>query len=135
MNAWRARAAVLALAYVVLARGVGNLYPFSGFEMYGATRLSTASRIAVVTADGVAEVERFSRWRCDGPIAIDPRQCVAQWPYFHVEARDLEVLAFVEHAEDPGDDARPATLIRRVWRLGDVAQVDDCVIATCEAAP
>lgn len=142
MNVWRARAAVLALAYVAAAHGVGNLYPWSSFEMYGATRLTTASRIAVrvqddaQSVDPVAEIERYSRWRCEAPPVVDPRRCVGQWPYFHVEARDLEVLAHIDAAGDPGDEGRPAVVVRRVWRLGDgPAQVEDCELARCEVAP
>jgi hypothetical protein len=141
VNGWRARAAILALAYVAVARGVGNLYPWSNFEMYGATRLTSASRIAVRVQDGDApdglvEIERFSRWRCEAPLDVDPRHCVAQWPYFHVEARDLEVLAHIDAAGDPGDAGRAAVVVRRVWRLGDgPAQAQDCELARCEVAP
>lgn len=136
MNVWRARAAMLALAYVATSRGVGNLYPWSSFEMYGATRLTTASRIAVRVDGRVAEIERFSRWRCEAPPVVDPRRCVGQWPYFHVEARDLEVLAHIDAAGDPGDAGRPAVVVRRVWRLGDgPAQAEDCELARCEVAP
>ena len=132
---------MLALAYVAASRGVGNLYPWSSFEMYGATRLTSASRIAVRLEDGdgqdgVVEIERFSRWRCAARPVVDPRRCVGQWPYFHVEARDLEVLAHIDAAGDPGDAGRPAVVVRRVWRLGDgPAQAEDCELARCEVAP
>jgi hypothetical protein len=141
VNGWRARAALVALAYVAVARGEGNLYPWSSFEMYGATRLTSASRIAVRVQDGdvqdgVAEIERFSRWRCEAPPVVDPRHCVAQWPFFHVEARDREVLAHIDAAGDPGDEGRAAVVVRRVWRLGDgPAQAEDCELARCEVAP
>lgn len=131
------RALVLLAAYVAAARGVGNLYPFSTFEMYGGTRLTTASRIAVVDADGVHEVERFLRWRCAAPIDVDPRRCTKEWPYFHVEARDREVLAHIERAPEPGNDARDVNLIRRVWRATEDGPMiaSDCKLARCEAAP
>jgi len=131
------RALVLLVAYVAAARGVGNLYPLSTFEMYGGTRLTTASRIAVIDAAGVHEVERFSRWRCAASVDVDPRRCTHQWPYFHVEARDREVLAHIERAADPGADARPVVVIRRVWRASEDGPMtpSDCELARCEAAP
>ncbi|MBX7082610.1 MAG: hypothetical protein K1X88_25620 [Nannocystaceae bacterium] len=129
------RAAVLLVAYVVIAHGVGNLFPFSGFEMYGATRLGSSSRIAVRTAAGLREVEAFSAWRCELPPDPDPRQCAAQWPFFHVEARDREALAHVAHAPAP-THGEAVVLIRRVWRLEQGAyEVDDCELARCEVAP
>ncbi len=133
----RVRVAIVLLVYVVAARGVGNLYPLSSFEMYGSTRLTTASRIAVQTDRGVQEIERFSRWRCATPPSVDPRICLAQWPYFHVEARDREVLDHIRDAADPGTDAQPVTVIRRVWRLpaDGPAVASECVLAQCEAAP
>jgi hypothetical protein len=133
----RWRAIVLLVAYVAAARGVGNLYPLSTFEMYGGTRLTTASRIAVIDADGVHEVERFSRWRCAATVDVDPRHCPQQWPYFHVEARDREVLAHIERAAKPGADARDVTVFRRVWRAADDGPMvaSDCELARCEAAP
>lgn len=133
----RLRALVLLAAYVVAARGVGNLYPLSTFEMYGGTRLTTASRIAVIDADGVHEVERFSRWRCNAPVDVDPRRCTNEWPFFHVEARDREVLAHIERAAEPSTDARDVTVIRRVWRAAEDGPMiaSDCELARCEAAP
>ncbi|MFO0631755.1 MAG: hypothetical protein U0168_02790 [Nannocystaceae bacterium] len=129
------RALVLMLAYVVVAHGVGNLFPFSGFEMYGATRLDSSSRIAVRTSEGLREVESFSAWRCEAPPDPDPRQCAAQWPFFHVEARDREALAHIERAPVP-TRGEAVVLIRRVWRLQHGGyEVDDCELARCEVAP
>jgi hypothetical protein len=76
--------AIAMLGYLAAARGVGNLYPFSTFEMYGATRLVDASRIVVRERDEVHELDRFSQWRCDSAPDPDPRVCVACWTFFNI---------------------------------------------------
>lgn len=129
------RALVWTAAYVVIARGVGNLYPFSTFEMYGGTQLGSASRIVVRTDDGVAEVERFESWRCETPPDPDPRICREAWPYFHIEAVDRTAVAWIAAAPPPRGQGRAVTVIRRVWRLAPVFDVHDCVLAACEVDP
>lgn len=133
----RRRAVVLALFYLAIARALGNVYPFSTFEMYGGTRLTSASRIAVVVDGEVHEVERFDRWRCEAPPDPDPRRCTQQWPFFHVEARDREALAHVERAMAPAGEGRDAMLVRRVWRVPEdgAPVIEDCELARCEVAP
>lgn len=127
--------AIAMLGYLVAARGVGNLYPFSTFEMYGATRLVDASRIVVREGDDVHELDRYSRWRCDRVPDPDPRSCVASWPFFHIEAVDRAAIDRVVGAPAPGGDARSVEIVRRVWRLGgDDVRVEDCELARCEAA-
>lgn len=129
------RALVWTAAYVVVARGVGNLYPFSTFEMYGGTRLGSASRIAVEVDGELVEVERFTRWRCTTPPDPDPRQCREAWPFFHIEAVDRGAVAWIEAAPPPQRDARTATVVRRVWRLSPRFEIHDCALAICEVAP
>jgi hypothetical protein len=124
------------LGYVVAARGVGNLYPLSTFEMYGATRLVDASRIVVIAPDGPHEVERFAKWRCDRTPDPDPRQCGESWPFFHIEASDRAAIDRVRNATVPGTGATPVLLVRRVWRLDErdtSVQIEDCELARCEA--
>jgi hypothetical protein len=127
--------AIAMLGYLAAARGVGNLYPFSTFEMYGATRLVDASRIVAKAGEAVQEVRRFSRWSCDRVPDPDPRRCVASWPFFHIEAVDRAAIDHVSGAPAPGDDAVQVVLVRRVWRLGDEVAIEDCELARCEAAP
>jgi hypothetical protein len=127
--------AIAMLAYLAAARGVGNLYPFSTFEMYGATRLVDASRIVVREGDEVHELDRFSQWRCDRAPEPDPRSCVASWPFFHIEAIDRAAIDRVTSAPAPKSAAIEVELVRRVWRLdGDAVRVEDCELARCEAA-
>lgn len=132
---WLIRALLWTVAYAAIARGVGNLYPFSTFEMYGGTQLGSASRIAVRTDDGVAEVERFTRWRCATPPDPDPRTCREAWPYFHIEAVDRTAVAWIAAAPPPQGTGRSAEVIRRVWRLVPTREIHDCVLAVCEVEP
>jgi hypothetical protein len=128
---------VLLGAYVLAARGAGNLYPFSTFEMYGSTSLDSASRIVVRDGESLREVERFARWRCDPPPSDDPRVCARDWPFFHMESVDRAALRHVREAEAPGVDARRVELVRRIWRFPDTGAptVADCVLARCEVSP
>ncbi|HWB77798.1 MAG TPA: hypothetical protein VG755_22680 [Nannocystaceae bacterium] len=127
--------AIAMLGYLAAARGVGNLYPFSTFEMYGATRLVDASRIVVREGDDVHELDRFAHWRCDRVPDPDPRSCVASWPFFHIEAADRAAIDRIASASAPIGDASTVEIVRRVWRLdGDAVRVEDCELARCEAA-
>jgi len=128
---------VLLGSYVLAARGAGNLYPFSTFEMYGSTALDSASRIVVRDGDAVREVERFEHWRCDAVPDEDPRVCAAQWPFVHMESVDRAALRRVREATPPEADVRAVELVRRIWRFdADAAPtIEDCVLARCEASP
>lgn len=130
-------AAILGLQLAV-AFGVGNLYPFSTFEMYGGTRLTSASRIGVRVGDQVVEIREFSRWRCQAPPDPSPQACPREWPMQHIEAIDREAVAWIAAAGDPGADGVPVEVVRRIWRWESDdgrASVSDCVLARCEAAP
>ena len=128
---------VLLGTYVLAARGAGNLYPFSTFEMYGSTALDSASRIVVRDGESVREVERYARWRCDPPPVEDPRVCARQWPFFHMESVDRAALRRVREAEAPTDDAHEVELVRRIWRFppDEPPTITDCVITRCEVSP
>jgi hypothetical protein len=128
--------AIALLGYLAAARGVGNLYPFSTFEMYGASPLVDASRIIAITDEGPRELERFSGWRCEVAPDPDPRVCGASWPFFHIEAVDRAAVDRVAAAAAPGADAREVVIVRRIWRLDrSPVHVEDCELARCEAAP
>lgn len=131
-------AAIALLGYLAIARGLGNLYPFSTFEMYGATPLVDASRIVALTDAGPRELGEFSRWRCDVPPDPDPRVCAASWPFFHIESVDRGAIDRVRAAAPPNGAATEVVIARRVWRLGErdaVLTIEDCELARCEAAP
>ncbi|HET6582397.1 MAG TPA: hypothetical protein VFG69_03095, partial [Nannocystaceae bacterium] len=128
---------VLFATYVLAARGAGNLYPFSTFDMYGKTALDSASRIVARDGDELHEIEHYEHWRCEAPPPVDPHACPREWPFVHLESVDRVAIRRIHDADPPGADARPVAVVRRIWRFsGDAAPtIVDCVLASCEASP
>lgn len=135
-DAWFPAACVLA-GYFAVAQGLGNLYPFSTFEMYAGVEAHSASRLLARDGDGrVHEIREFSAYRC-GPIDLRPAGCAGGEDYYtigYVEREAAEDLAARTAAPMSGP-ARDVLLIRRVWRFHgpDAPSVDDCAVATCQA--
>jgi hypothetical protein len=127
----------LLATYVLAARGVGNLYPFSTFDMYGSTALDSASRIVAREGEQVREVERYEHWRCETLPSADPHVCPREWPFVHLESVDRATIRRVREASPPTHDARPVAIVRRIWRFSgdDAPTTADCVLARCEASP
>jgi hypothetical protein len=129
-------AAVLA-TYLLVAQGIGDLYPFSTFSMYSAHPTDSGSRIVARDASGaLRELSAYERWTCprDGALEqIDACGEVTTIDYLDREAR--EYLA--EHAgpdapAPPGSE--PVEVVRRIWRFGGEAPlVRDCPLARCRA--
>ncbi|MEZ4450353.1 MAG: hypothetical protein R3B09_12820 [Nannocystaceae bacterium] len=125
-------AAAILVLLVVVAQGLGSLYPISRFEMYAAAVVDGASRIGVRDAAGrLREVELYDAWSCDAPIDGLARRCVGD---------DVRGLDYLDDAAErhilahPGEGAEAVALVRRIWRFtGDDAApaVDECEIARC----
>ena len=129
---------VLAFAgYVAIARGVGDLYPFSTFGMYSSERLSTSSRIVAVDAAGRShEIDEYSAWDCDGDLALDPSACPAERPFYYIPHSDREAADFLKTHQASGRCNEPVAVVRRIWRLSDEAgppPSSDCVLLSCRA--
>ena len=128
-------AAMLMGTYVLAARGVGNLFPISTFEMYGRSAPGSASRIVVRRAGGgLEEVTAFEAFECSEPIDGDPIACLDAWPYEHVPAEDEGAVAHVrDHAARLDGAGESVEIVRRIWRLrGETApEVEDCALARC----
>ena len=134
MKAGIAFALTLIGAYVVTARGVGNLFPISTFEMYGRSTPGSASRIIVRRSDGsLAEVTDFEAFDCATEVSADPMTCLDAWPFEHVPAEDEGAVAHVQEAAARLDDGEEVEVVRRVWRLRDetVPHAEDCTLARC----
>jgi hypothetical protein len=128
-------AAVLALlGYLGVALALGNLYPFSVFDMYS-RRFTSASRIVARDAGGhVREVERYARWSCDEPLDVSPGRCGAPGSFFYVPYLDTDGSAYVAaHAGD--GQGQPVDVVRRIWWLegGGPPRVEDCLLSRCRA--
>jgi hypothetical protein len=137
-DAWFPAACVLA-GYVVIAQGLGNLYPFSTFEMYAGVSTHTASRVLAVDAAGAAhEIRDFEAYRCDA-LDLQPAACRENGEYYsigYVEREAAEYLA--AQASPPArGEPQPVRLVRRIWRFHGAGEptVEDCALASCQAVP
>ena len=135
-DAWFPALCVLA-GYVVIAQGLGSLYPFSTFEMYAGASTHSASRLLARDAGGAMhEIREFGAYRC-GPLDLQPVSCRSGGEYYtigYVEREAGEYLAS-HSAASPASDARPVDLVRRIWRFHGAGKpaLEDCVVASCEA--
>jgi hypothetical protein len=137
-DAWFPALCVLA-GYVVIAQGLGNLYPFSTFEMYAGVSTHTASRvIAVDPGGGAHEIRDFGAYRCDS-LDLEPSACGEHGEYYtigYVEREAAEYLAAQSTAATQGE-GESVRLVRRIWRFRGTGQptVEDCALASCRAVP
>lgn len=127
---------VLAISYAVIARGVGNLYPFSIFEMYAKPSGSVTTRLGVRdSTGGVHDVSSYVDWHCSEPIV---------WEKFSCDVEPLRrVPNYLERAEinhvqsNISDVAKgePVDLIQRVWRVSSEQSISvaDCTLTKCNA--
>lgn len=124
-------------AYLVIAAGLENLYPFSTFPMYSDSAFDTGARLIVVDGEGIArEVTRYTDWRCPGPLHVETVMCPdgreAQPAAYLAE----EATTYMERHSGTGEGAEPVSLVVRVWRLdadrGDFTRLD-CPVVECAA--
>ena len=147
----RAAVAVAALSFVgyfVVARIVGNVYPFSTFPMYAGEHRSTGSRIvAKDEAQGLHEVSDGSAWVCDAapaeglrpgetpPLALDPYGCSGGGVYT-ITYVDRDAIDYVRTHGGVDPRARPVELVRHIWTFPDdrgPPATSDCHMASCRA--
>ena len=126
-------AAVL-VTYLLVARGLGDLYPFSTFSMYSAHPTDSGSRIVARDArGGLREVSSYDRWACPGTEALERADAcgvVTAIDYLDREAR--EYLDGHAAADTPGSE--PVEVVRRAWRFGgDAPVIRDCPLLRCRA--
>lgn len=130
-------AALALIAYLGIALGVTNLYPFSTFPMYSSAAFTSGARLVVLDEDGeVHEIREYTDWSCPGLEPIDWTMCpdgqIGQPAgYLNKEATD-----YIEANSRDNPAARAVELVIRVWRLspeGGEARQLDCPIQACEA--
>jgi hypothetical protein len=135
-DAWFPALCVLA-GYVVVAQGLGNLYPFSTFEMYAGVSAHTASRVLAVDSSGAPhEIRDFEGYRCDS-LDLEPASCREHGEYYtigYVEREAAEYFAAKASTPAHGEE-QPLRLVRRIWRFhgGGRPDVEDCPVASCRA--
>lgn len=115
----RALTAIAFATYLLGSRGVGDLYPWSTFDMYSHTPGGTSSRVLVLDGGETRDVADFRSWRCDGPIDLSPLRCEGiAWPFYHVPYVDAAAAALVREGgagEPEGGERVEVQLVRRIW--------------------
>ncbi|APR79814.1 Hypothetical protein A7982_05161 [Minicystis rosea] len=124
--------------YLLVARLVGNVYPFSTFSMYSEMQTDSASHLVARDRTGkLHDVTAYDGWSCPEPLDIDPPRCREPNPFSSIGYIDRASLEHVRasHATHDGQ-AEPVDLVRHIWRFqkgsGDV-RTEDCLLAQCQA--
>lgn len=130
--------ALAAATYFLVSAGVANFYPFARFKMFSETGVTSASRVVVVDAKGVArDVGYYARFDCEGYSRRPPESC-AQFPFYFIRHWERQTFEAVEERMGADPQGEPVTLARRIWRLdraeGGEPRHTDCVVATCRAS-
>ena len=130
----------IAAVYLLVSRGVLNLFPFTVLEMYSTRSEPSSSRILALDASGgVHEVNTLQAFRCEDELTPENSHCPAEMPrYSHIDYVDRDLIAHLRAHLGTGEEpaGETFTLVRRVWRL-DVSPVshEDCVLTRCRAVP
>lgn len=125
-------------AYVAIARGLGNGYPFSTFDMYADVTEHSASRVLAREESGeVHELRAYEAYRCDGPLELQPAACERNGRYYRIDYVDREAAEYLaDQATVPArGEPRRVDVVRRIWRFRGPGEpeVEDCPVATCRA--
>jgi hypothetical protein len=126
---------LIALAcYFCVARGVGNLYPFSTFSMYSGQVASSASRVAVRVGGELREVTDFEGWELAEPLELGPEACSDLPAYYTIGYLDDEAAAHIEGHRGTGTQS--VELVRHIWRFsGPDVREEECVLHRAKATP
>jgi hypothetical protein len=133
----RARIVLLCLlGYVAIARGLGNVYPFSTFSMYSGARASSASRVVARDDRGALhEVTDYVAWSCGEAVDVRPERCAEQQAFYTIPYVDRAAEEYL--LANGGDDPRavPVDVVRHIWRFRTEPNAEDCVLQRCRAVP
>ena len=123
------------VGYFLIARVVGNVYPFSTFPMYSGRHAPSGSRIvAKDVAGGLHEVTDGEAWECDSG-ALSARGCVDDSVYY-IGYVDREAIDFVRAHAGPDPRAAPVELVRHIWSFPadrGPPMTRDCILGRCRA--
>lgn len=129
------------LGYLLVSRGVANLYPFSTFPMYaGTSEQSSANRVMARDENGAEkELSAFVDWTCEEEPELHPSRCRENGDYYtigYLERAYQERLGS-RVAESVPKGAVPLQIFRRIWRFADdgSTSVEDCDLVRCMAVP
>lgn len=131
--------ALVLITYVLVARGLHDLYPFSTFSMYSGHATTAGSRIVARDAGGrIRELSAYDRWSCPPEAGVQEKDAEACGEVYRIDYLDREAREYLsEHRTDraaPGSE--PVEVVRRIWQFGGAAPVTrDCPILRCSAVP
>lgn len=136
-----ASAAAALCGYLLLAREVGDLYPFSTFPMYSARQGHAPSRLVLRDgAGGLHELDDAAAIWCEGPrdaggaLAVGQDRCPLLAPFYTIDYLDRDLLENVSIGTGLEGHGQAATLVRLVWRLDAGAErTETCELARCRA--
>jgi hypothetical protein len=135
----RCRVVALAMGgYLAVSWCVRDFFPFSTFSMYAA-REASASRLVARDARGrIAEIDRFTSWRCEGPLDVRAEACTGEPRFATLAYKDREAADYI--VSHGGDDpsAAPVDVVRRIWWAsaeGGPPPAHDCLLQRCTAVP
>jgi hypothetical protein len=121
--------------YLVVARIVGNVYPFSTFPMYAGERITSGSRIVARDESlRLHEVTDGTAWQCDAG-ALDPNGCAGGHVHT-ISYVDREAIEYVRTHTGADPRSRPVEIVRHVWTFPDdrgPPTTSDCRLALCLA--
>jgi hypothetical protein len=118
--------------YLLAARGPGNLFPFSVFDMYQAHAPDVVARVLAIDAAGRAyELDAYDAWSCEwqGELQRAEATCGADHRPLDYVTRDQ--AHYLEQHQGEGDEA--VRVVSRAYRVRDAGVFEDCMLATCRA--
>lgn len=127
---------VALIAYFGFSFGTGNLFPFSTFPMFSDSTPDSGARLIALDGDGGAyEIKRFESWSCPELTYVDYVDCPDGGIGNPTGYLAKEAIDFINAHSGESTQARPVSLVVRVWRLSEetVALPIDCPVAQCTA--
>ena len=124
--------------YLLIARIVGDFYPFSTFSMYANVRSTSASHVVVRdSAAALHEVYEYASFSCKAAIDVDPPRCRASRDFESIGYIDRDIKEYIEKYSTPNlEMGEPVELVRHIWRFQDGSGevlLEDCLLQRCQA--
>lgn len=128
--AWVVAIAVF-VTYLAAARGPGNLFPLSVFDMYQGHAPAVVARLLVIDGAGsAAEVDAFEDWSCSWEAESVEDTCGENHRLIDYVERDQRL--YLEQNAGEGDVS--VELVSRAYPLHQPRRdAEDCVVARCRA--
>lgn len=134
----RLAAGIVFGAYLVAARGIGNCYPVSVFDMYQGRGDETAARVMVRDRGGeIFELDAFDGFSCFPRLPMISevkRYCPTEHQPLDYVTRDQQRALERRLVDEPSVGDEEVAIVSRAFFLGERPLVThDCVLARCTA--